>query len=238
LELLEAIFSWRTALFSGMVQLVAYSFSYAFRYLSVNQVTVAGKASDLFIPIGVWAITGYWSWETYHFAIATTLICLPILWIGPHKRNTRAIKTAWVFIGAALVLQASFAPILIEVSSTDLSWNQALPFTTGIIIWRSFWCLIPILRRTKNVRIPSYTLLTNSTFVLRTLLTVITQTTFILAIGNTMSALAWPILNSTGLFAMLLSPVVLKEKYSRVEQLVIFAICVLAVGKFYAISRF
>jgi hypothetical protein len=235
LELLKTISSWRTAVFSGMVQLVAYAFSHAFRSLSVNQVTVAGKFSDLFIPIGVWGTTGYWNWETYNFSIATTLVCLPILWSGPHKRNTIDIKIAAIFIGIALVLQASFAPVLAETSNANLSWHQALLFTTGVIIWRSAWCLVPTLRRTKFVQIPFDTLLTTRPFILRSLLTVITQTTFILAIISSASALAWPILNSTGFFAMLLSSLILKEKHNWIEHLVILSICVLAIVKFFLI---
>lgn len=234
-ELLESILDWKTILFSGLVQLVAYTFSYAFRYLTVNQVTVAGKMSDLFIPIGVFFTTQYWNWGMYGFAAATTLVCLPMLWTSGNDRHAGLMKTAGALIGGALVLQASLAPVLMASTGPASDVRHALAFTTAVIIWRTAWSLMPMLRCLKTLHMPSFALLTNSVFMLRALLTVITQTTLILAVGSTVSVVAWPILNSTGVFAMLLSALLLREKHTRLEKLIVVAISTLALMRFFSL---
>src|ERR1700682_4716008 len=87
----------------------------------VSQVTVAGKASDLFIPVGVFLAAGHWDWMTYGFAVATTLVCLPILRSSDNEQDPDSIKRTAVLIGVALVLQASLAPLLAASSNTTTS---------------------------------------------------------------------------------------------------------------------
>lgn len=197
-ELLSYFFDWKTVLFGGLVQLVAYAFSYAFRHLHVNLVTVMGKFSDLLIPVGVFLTTRYWSWDTYGFAVATTLACLPILWMTRTLGSFRSIGVAGFAVSGALLLQASFSPLLAPaVPISDV--RHLLIFATAVILWRTVWrSLAPLLHRRTGRRTPWLVPPFSPIPILRGLLTIVTQTAFIFAISSSASALAWPILNSTG----------------------------------------
>jgi uncharacterized membrane protein len=234
-ELVVSITDWRTAVFSGLVQIVAYAFSYAFRYLNVSQVAVAGKASDLFIPIGVLLVAGHWDWVTYGFAVATTVVCLPILRSNDNDKYPDAIKRVAFLIGVALVLQASLAPLLVAPGNTASRIEHTLAFATAVIVWRMVWSLLPMLHRGCGPSAPSFALLVSPVFIARVLLTVITQITFIIAVGSSTSTVAWPILNSTGFLAMMLSSVFLKEKPSGAEKWIIVAITALALLRFFSL---
>jgi hypothetical protein len=231
--LLGAVFDWRTAAFSALVQMVAYSFSHAFRDLNVNQVTVAGKFADLFIPIGIFLGTRQWSWGTYAFSIATTLVCLPMLWAEDRGQRTGTLKTSGAIICVALTLQASLSPLLLFKANSE-SIVATLVFSTAVMVWRAIWSLIPHwwTWRVREDNDPFAKFRPGPLFIVRALLTVTTQVTFIVAIGSTASAVAWPILNSTGVISMVLSLIVLKERGRRLEYVVVMAIGGLALLRF------
>ncbi|UAC49633.1 hypothetical protein K6959_07460 [Bacillus aquiflavi] len=234
-QLVASIFDWKTLVFSGIVQLVAYAFSYAFRHLNVSQVLVIGKKkmSDLFIPIGIFVTTMQWDWSTYFFAVATTIVCLPILWEKGERENGNAFKKVGLIIGSALVLQASLSPLLTEMN-TVVAIRDTFAFTTAVIIWRTVWSLIPLLRKKRAQDEASFFgLLSNPVFFVRALLTIITQTTFILAVGSTASAVAWPILNSTSIFSVALSSLLLREKPSKLQIGIVITITILSVIRFF-----
>lgn len=238
-DLLRSFINWRTALFSGSVQLVAYAFSFGFRNMTVSQVTVAGKAADLFIPIGIFLSTDYWDWTTYIFAVLTTLVCLPILHTGATAKRTpqsrKAVAQACFVIGVALLLQATFAPVLIDPGVNALAFKDAFVFTASVIMWRTIWSLLPIVRYgTQLGKIPR-SILIHPVFGARVVLTLTTQVSFVLAVGSSFAALAWPILNSTGLLAMVLSSLCLGEKPSRKEGIIIIAIAFLALLRFFLV---
>ncbi len=66
---------------------------------------------------------------------------------------------------------------------------------------------------------------------LRSVLTVVTQATFIICISSRFSNVAWPILNSAGLFAMWLSMWFLKDTLNRPEIVVIASITTLNLAR-------
>jgi hypothetical protein len=234
-ELAENVLDWRTACFSGLIQGVAFAFSYAFRHLNVSQVTVAGKAADIFIPMGVFLVTGTWNWMTYAFALTTTLACLPLLRGNTLDRNAGRMRIACALIGGALVLQASLAPLLVAPDATAWTTEHAFVFATAVIVWRMAWSFVPMLRRQTGALTFSWAFLISPLFMLRVLLSVATQITFVLAVGNPASALAWPILNSTGMLAMVLSAFLLKEKPARSESRAVLLIFVLALLRFFSL---
>ncbi|WP_265258322.1 hypothetical protein [Verminephrobacter aporrectodeae] len=235
-ELIHMVFDWRTAAFSGLAQLVAYSFSYAFRNLSVNQVTVAGKFADVFIPLGIFWATNHWSWGTYAFAVATTFVCLPMLWLsGPNRKGGKLLASGGV-ICVALTLQASLSPTLFGATSTS-SASATLVFATAVMMWRALWSLVPILvTRPASGDAPSVRLLLNPLFFVRALLTVTTQVTFIFAVGSPASAIAWPILNATGIISMVLSALFLRERGARSEYVVVCALGAITLLRFLTLS--
>lgn len=232
-ELGSALMEPGTIVFSGFVQLVAYAYSQAFRRLKVSQVTVAGKAADLFISVGVFLTVGSWNWATYGFAVATTAICLPLLRGRREGLDRSAMRGAALCIGGALVLQASLSPWLASTALAEPTVRRMLVFATAVIVWRVAWSALPLLRG--RHRLPASSLrelLASPLFLGRTALTVFTQVTFVAAVGSRTASVAWPILNSTGLLAMVLSAVVFRERPSRLEVGIVMSITGLAVLRF------
>jgi uncharacterized membrane protein len=231
-ELAACVLDWRTALFSGLVQGVAYAFSYAFRHLNVSQVMVAGKASDLLIPVGIFLVVGHWDGATYAFAAATTLVCLPLLRGDGRGRTPGAMRRAAALIGGALVLQASLAPLLAASGGATADVRHVLVFAAAVIVWRTAWSLPALLRRRIGAPMSSRALLGSRAFMARVLLSVATQITFVMAVGSAASALAWPILNSTGILAMVFSSLLLRERPSAPEAWAVTAITAMALLRF------
>ncbi|EJM97740.1 hypothetical protein [Herbaspirillum sp. YR522] len=227
---LAAVFlGWKTAAFAAVVQLVAYTFSFAFRYLDVNQVTVAAKLSDLFIPGAIFATTGHWDWTTAGFACATTLVCLPIL-RGRNLDQGKVLKAATVLMCTALVFQAGISPLLAH--QIDGDWRYGLLFAAAVIGWRTIWSIMPLAFRSDAGQAQRYGLLLNRLFYLRCCLSVITQLTFVLAVSSAAAAVAWPLLNAAGLFAMLMAAFVLRERQVRSQKLIVLTITALAALRF------
>ena len=230
-EFLKLLISWKTICFSGLVQLVAYAFSFGFRHLNVNQVTATAKLSDIFIPIGIFIFTSHWSWSNYSFAILTTLVCLPILW--KKKKISASFDHGGLFIIGALVLQASVAPLLIETSiNSSVSFQHLFLFTISVLFWRSIWTILPLFCQKQSMPIRWDLSYLNYIFLLRVILTILTQVSFIVAIASPHSLVAWPILNSTGLFALFFSKQFLKEYHTRKEQGIVIAISFLELIRF------
>lgn len=234
-ELVASLLDVRTMLFSGLVQLVAYAYSHAFRRLTVSQVTVAGKTADLFIPIGVFFTVGYWDQVTYGFAVATTVICLPLLYRDRRSQYPGATKAAVVAIGSALVLQASLTPLLALPGQAGQDMPHILTFTTAVVVWRMVWSALPFLGRRHDRPPSSLAIVCSPLFIGRVLLSVATQVTFVLAAGSLNAAVAWPILNSTGMLAMMLSSLLLKERPSGPETWAVVAITGLALLRFFSL---
>jgi drug/metabolite transporter (DMT)-like permease len=231
-QLQSFLMDWKTALFSALVQIVAYTFSNAFRHLNVIQVTIATKAADLFIPIAIFISAGQWDWLTYGFSVITTLICLLILQSdnGWHGRGKRAV----VLIVGALVLQAGLAPLLNSQNNAVPDIQQNLLFASAVIVWRLVWCIPATFRCGVHLAMAG-SLLYSPVFMSRILLSVMTQVTFVVVVSSSASSVAWPILNSTGLLAMLLSAIILNEKPSGPEKLAITGIMLIAVVRFFTL---
>ncbi|MEN3010812.1 MAG: hypothetical protein ABDI20_07615 [Candidatus Bipolaricaulaceae bacterium] len=75
---------------AGLVQLVAYAFSAAFRELTIPQVIVYSKLPDLFIPLGIYALDRFFSVVDFLFSALTTLVCVPIIFEAhQHQKRER-----------------------------------------------------------------------------------------------------------------------------------------------------
>ncbi len=235
-ELWSLLFQWKTVCFSGLVQLVAYSFSFAFRHSNVNRVTIMAKLSDFFIPVGIFFTTAHWSWSSYGFAIMTTVVCLPLLQKSPAQKKDPFFKRAPFFIIVALVLQASLAPFLIMPPSDGVTagLHHTLLFMITILCWRSAWSLLPMLFRGQAISMPVIQLCWNPIFLLRVSLSIFTQLFFLLAIAGPNALVAWPILNSTGIFGLFFSRRFLKENSTRLEQGVVVTITLLELARFFS----
>lgn len=227
-ELYSYFFDVRSFVFSLLAQVVAYAFSYAFRHMDVSQVLITSKLSDVIIPIGIFATTMYWDWSNYYFSIATTLVCLLVLLDKDKRFSLVAFRKIIAVIILSLLIQASFSP-LVTVIGTNTSIQDAVSFTTAVIMWRVVWSFIPMVRFKNLALRPDVTLLFSPIFNIRVILTVFTQLTFILAVSSPISAVAWPILNATPLLAILLSRFFLKEGLSRIQVIIILLITALSI---------
>jgi hypothetical protein len=149
---------------------------------------------------------------------------------GWHGRGKRAV----VLIVGALVLQAGLAPLLNSQNNAVPDVHQHLLFASAVIVWRLVWCIPATFRRGVHLATAG-ALLYSPVFMSRILLSVITQATFVVAISSSVLSVAWPILNSTGLLAMLLSAIILNEKPSAPEKWVVAGIMLIAVVRFFTL---
>jgi uncharacterized membrane protein len=196
--------------------------------MNVSQVLITSKLSDIIIPIGIFATTMYWDWNNYYFSIATTLICFLVLLDKDKRFNMLSFKKIIFIVVFSLLIQASISP-LVTVIGKNTSLQDAITFTTSVIIWRVIWSFIPMIRF-KNVELGfDLALLLSPIFNTRVILTVFTQFTFILAVSSPVSAVAWPILNTTPLFSIMLSRLFLKEELSKIQVIIILLITLLSI---------
>lgn len=226
-------FNWKFAVIGGLIQLTAYAFSFAFRVLTVNQVTCATKVSDVLIPFGILFSTGNWSFGAYGFAIASTVLSLPLIWDSRYQHEWSGKLLACGLICLVLLLQAMVIPLLAEQPVNALSSTQLFLMITSVIWWRTFWSLLPMIRklcaypRKIHLKISGMRSSTIMLLAMRSVLTVFTQTTFLICVSSASANIAWPILNSAGFFGMWMAGWFLSDHLTRREVVVIVAVTVL-----------
>ena len=150
-QLLVQIPNWRCVMFGGLIQAVAYGFSYGFRHLTVVQASVAGKAADLVIPLGVAATAATSTWENFPFSVVTTLLFPLLSGNGSGRSSGLALPAFVVFI--LVVVQGLVAPRIGTMAGfgNDADpWKDALVFATSVIIWRTVWSLLPLMRKARG----------------------------------------------------------------------------------------
>lgn len=226
---LSALLNGRTLVFAGLVQLVAYTFSYCLGRFSVAATTVYSKMPDLLIPVGIWLVAGQWSWSNYGFAVLTCVVCLPI-WFQRPRTTTLSGSPHAVLIAAlvaALVLQGSLSSSLVP---SETSLLASFEFATAVIFWRTLWSSVALLRKGFRWSSSLWGSLQALVFV-RSLASIGTQLTFVLALAQGESAAAWAVFNSTSLIAVALAALVLKEPPTRPELFAIGGIGVLTAAR-------
>ena len=229
-NLVHYLLSWKVIVFALTLQVTASCFSYAFRNMRVNQVILATKSSDFFIPFALLTVTSIWSWENSVFSFLTALICFPFLYKEKNKSSFPWLPS--LAVCGSLIIQASVAPFTVDTGAFN-QWEW-LPYTTGLILWRFIFSLfigrpdpIFIFRQLRKHADKQHIFPLFS----RAALTIAAQGFLILSLSQNQQTLAWPILNSTGLVSLFFSGLIIKEKVSRNDYIIIGLTAFLATAR-------
>ena len=217
---------------SILIQVVGYSFSYAFKSLRVTDIAVLSKSADITVPI-ILSITGY-----FLISIGFILLLPAILIAFAFSAGVGALKKSYKSSAAlvfALTVQGVFAYLMGLHETLDRSSWGLLSAAFSVLIWRFIFSGFILLHKGSltNTFIFPKQLLSYGEFYLRGFLTVVTQVSFVFAISSNDVLIVWPILNATGLIGAIFAHLFLGERFSRVDFLFIsfaFLITVIAVA--------
>ena len=231
-HIVEALSDLRNLWLAGLIQIVAYAFSLAFRDLTVPQVIVFSKLPDLLIPIGIFAFSRIWSSADFIFSLLTTLICLPLLFHS-RERIRFSTKQWWVlcFLMSTIVIRGIFSGYLVHGQGENYSvW---LVITVATLWWRFIWTLfvmigVMVIRRQMVWILPRIPLLLG-----RAGITLAVQALYVFALAIGPVTAVWPIINSTALFSTVLSSIILREHPARREVVAITGIIILTLARMF-----
>ena len=227
---MEALGDIRNLWVAGLVQLVAYAFSFAFKGLTISQVIVFSKLPDVFILIGIYALTLAWSWADFAFAALTTLVCLPLLVGRGHTSQTR--NGRWwapgMLMGAVLV-RGVFSGSLIQ---TQGEYHDVwLPITAATLWWRFVWSLVVLMGSAAVSRRVVWASPGVPLLIGRAVVTLGVQALYVLALAIGPATAVWPIIDSTALFSTAFSAILLHEHPSRREVAAVLGIVILTLAR-------
>lgn len=228
---IAALGDLRNVYLAGLVQLVAYAFSLAFRKLTIPQVIVYSKLPDLFIPLGIYALEGSFSIVDFSFAALTTLVCLPILFEARQHQSTgdhNQWKTLLFLIGAVFLRGALSGKFVQEQGSYQDVW---LPITAVTLWWRFVWTLGITIGLMAVRGTPRWVSPGKLVVVGRSVITLAVQGLYVLALAAGPTMAVWPIINSTALFATVFSAFLLHERPTRYEAIAVCGIVALTLGR-------
>ncbi len=234
---------YKLLIFASLMQCVAYIFAIAFRHASVSSVLLASKIPDVFIPVVIFILLGYWKHTDALFSIATVFMLYPV-WRGT-KKPSRGFSLILLLMVIILIIQAGAAPLLMSADDREtISWLDCafvlvvfrLLISVLIFFSANFFDMTYRKEKKKGLNgLPSrsgmrafFFMNSNykwlSTLCVRGIFAVSTQLFFVAAISLSEPVVAWPILNSTTLFAIWGASTFLGEKPSRAEWLAVFGI--------------
>ena len=128
-----------------------------------------------------------------------------------------------------LVIQGVCAQFLLsDQYSTQI---EILLYTTALLFWRFIFTLVLNFKNKidyKDMDIKYWLLI-----VTRSLINLVTQVTFVIAITQKDGWIAWPIINSTIIFSLGFSKVLLKESTSKSEGFALSGIIMLTIVKLF-----
>jgi hypothetical protein len=196
------------AFFLGVIiQTVAITFSYAMKKYELLKVTLMTRVSDFFIPIVFGFIGGFHNINQIGVQSIGFLITVPLFLKLKIFEHSSFCFLVLIVLG--ITAQAIFGRYLMENQLLHNNFEGLIFFTIGVIFWRTIWTLPLFFCKLKNLKIfisPSKITL------LRSILTLVTQISFIYIISSIFIDIALPILNLTGLFSILLASLLMKEK--------------------------
>jgi uncharacterized membrane protein len=227
---LDALLDWRVCIFAGIAQGIAVLYGCAFRAAPVPRVVLFSKLPDVAIPLGLFLSTGAFEWSNYVYSVGTVIVCAPVI-LETAKKKATSYWPLWL-IALGILIQASAAPLL--VVTWERSTENLIAFTAAVLQWRLALSILMCAGTgiSSSIRDAIVQLqihgASTSVMLLRGVITIVTQASFILAISIGDPGVAWPVLNATALFAVVLSARVLGEKATRSET--VSAVLVLVVA--------
>lgn len=231
-QILEAVGDVRNVWLAGLIQLVAYAFSLAFRKLTIPQVIVFSKLPDLLIPLGIYALSGVWSFIDFAFSALTTVVCLPLLLTRDHSRvDYKGQGWVLVFLMGAVLLRGVFSGALVQGQGSYRDvW---LLVTAATLWWRFIWTLLVTLGSVLIQGKPSWTSPGTALLIGWAGITLAVQALYVLALATGPTTAVWPIINSTALFSTVFSAVLLHERPTRHELAAICGIVALTLARMF-----
>lgn len=219
-ECLKDLLSIDLVFMSILIQCVAYSFSFAFKYLRVTDVAVLSKAADVTVPLAL-AFLGFYSISNVLFLFLLTILTLFVLSTGLDVFR-KAFKSAAVLV-LMLTSQGVYAYFFGFSVSHDRGFWSLLSAAFSVLVWRFIFSGVFLLngRGLSWICFFPSRMLSHSGFYFRGFLTLLTQVTFIFAITANNLMIVWPILNATGFFGAVFAYLFLREKLSPKDLLFI-----------------
>lgn len=211
------ITDWKVILYSVLVQAVAIGYSTLFKKMTIFKSVISAKLADLLIPIAVYLSTGKLDLKIYFLAVFTTLIV--VFWLKK-KGDAKKYLDGVIIIVPLLTIQAFASPLLVGNNKNQLS--SIIAFTLSTLVIRFIISALMMLFYQKSFQLKN-SLNSNNLFIyiIRSILTIIAQFTFVIVTSDKYSALGWIFLNMTSLYGVLASSLFLKEKNTKKEILLI-----------------
>lgn len=198
---------------SILIQFVAYSFSYAFKYLRVTDVAVLSRTADITVPLTL-VLLGFYSIPSPFFLFLPAILALFIFSTG-----TVALKKAYkaaIALVLMLTAQGVYAYFLGFNTFHGKDFWSLLAASFSVLTWRFIFSGTFLIWRRGFNRAYYFPkeFLSRSGFYLRGFLTMLTQVTFIFAITASDLMVILSILNATGFMGAVLAYLFLGEKLS------------------------
>lgn len=219
------LLDWRTMIFAGVVYCAGYFFSVAFKFHNVETVIALSKVPDLVIAVVIFSRSGvFGAYQLGDIALAglTTIACLGFL-----KSSGPATVYKLVLPGI-LIVQSIIMPIISPLENA-YDFSTGLGFAVWTIIWRTVFSVLPVLANPLTpfrFKVEDWGLI-----FARTLLAVLTQVTFVFAVTEETTPLAWALITMSSVFSFLISRVVFRPKFDQGLQLILYAILATVFGR-------
>lgn len=136
------------------------------------------------------------------------------------KGDAKKYLDGVIIIVPLLTIQAFASPLLVGNNKNQLS--SIIAFTLSTLVIRFIISALMMLFYQKSFQLKN-SLNSNNLFIyiIRSILTIIAQFTFVIVTSDKYSALGWIFLNMTSLYGVLASSLFLKEKNTKKEILLI-----------------
>jgi hypothetical protein len=191
----------------AIIQVVAITFSYAMKRYELLKVTLMTRVSDFFMPIFFGFMGGFHNINQIGVQLIGFLITVPLFL--RFKIFELSSLYFLILIVSGVTAQAIFGKYLIEGHLSQDNFKELIFFAIGVIFWRTVWTLPLLFFKFKTLNI---SIIPSKITFLRSILTLVTQVSFIYSINSIFVDIAFPILNLTGLFSILLASLLMKEK--------------------------
>jgi len=204
-----------------LIQLVSYSFGYAFSLLRVTDVAIISKSADITVPIFL-SFFGLYSLHLGVIWVLPLLIFIFILSAGVKVAKRAGLASLALVV--ILSIQGIYSYFIGFNSSLNKGFWGLLSFATSVLLWRFIFSFLVMAYRggfLTAIKFPRDTFSVRG-FCIRGLLTVITQVTFLLAISANQLMLVWPILNTTGFTGAIFAYLFLGESLRPKDFVFIF----------------
>ncbi|MDF2576595.1 MAG: hypothetical protein K0S74_79 [Chlamydiales bacterium] len=193
-------------------QFSALSFSAAFKEMSIKDVALANKLTDVLIPLFHYFYLGRFVAHEYVFTLATTVIFIILMFKETSFSSKFAVYTP--FIVLSTLLQAVVNQVFC-VADTIPDLKAFLVFMPCVLFWRCVAVTIPYSWKTEKLQLNSFRQFTSYHVIfMRAGLGFLAQAAFFYSITRGKSTVTWAVLNSTILFACAAGHLFLKERLS------------------------